>query len=33
MEALKRYEALSRDVLDVLYKARHDNGLIFTGGK
>jgi predicted dehydrogenase len=32
-EALKRYEALSRDVLKVLYKARHDNGLIFADGK
>ena len=32
-EALRRYETLSRDTLKVLYKARHDNGFVFPGGK
>jgi predicted dehydrogenase len=32
-KALARYETLSRDILKVLYKARHDNGFVFPGGK
>ncbi|KAF2029212.1 NAD(P)-binding protein [Setomelanomma holmii] len=32
-KALDRYETLSRDILKVLYKARHDNGFVFPGGK
>lgn len=32
-EAISRYETLSRDILKVLYKARHDNGFVFPGGK
>lgn len=32
-KALQRYETLSRDILKVLYKARHDNGFVFPGGK
>lgn len=32
-EALSRYESHSREVLRVLEKVRHDNGLIFAGGK
>jgi predicted dehydrogenase len=31
--ALARYEQHSRDVLKILEKARHDNGLVFPGGK
>jgi hypothetical protein len=31
--ALERYERHSRDVLVILQKARHDNGLVFLGGK
>ncbi|CAO2652012.1 Nn.00g002950.m01.CDS01 [Neocucurbitaria sp. VM-36] len=32
-KALKRYEQHSRDVLKVLEKVRHDNGLVYPGGK
>jgi predicted dehydrogenase len=32
-EAISRYETLSRDILKVLHKARHDNGFVFPGGK
>lgn len=33
VQAVARYEKLSRDILKVLYKARHDNGFVFPGGK
>jgi predicted dehydrogenase len=33
MQAVARYEKLSRDILKVLHKARHDNGFVFPGGK
>jgi predicted dehydrogenase len=32
-KAISRYETLSKDILKVLYKARHDNGFVFPGGK
>jgi predicted dehydrogenase len=32
-KAIGRYEQLSRDILKVLHKARHDNGFVFPGGK
>jgi predicted dehydrogenase len=33
MDAIARYERLSKDILKVLHKARHDNGFVFPGGK
>ncbi|KAF1849280.1 NAD(P)-binding protein [Cucurbitaria berberidis CBS 394.84] len=32
-QALKRYEQHSRDVLKVMEKVRHENGLVYPGGK
>jgi hypothetical protein len=32
-DALGRYEKHSRDTLWILEKVRHDNGLVFPGGK